>query len=83
MAPGRVVMTFSDDITAPDQAIRSDDENFESADFYSDDEYDFEYDDEAGGPDEEQDEDDDEDDDEEEDEDDDEDDEQDALRASW
>jgi hypothetical protein len=76
-------MTYSDDITAPDQAIRADeDEDFGSADFYSDDEYDFEYDDEAGGPDEEEEEDEDDDDDDEDDEEEDEEDEQDALRAS-
>ncbi len=55
-------MTYGDDITAPGQSNGPDgDDDFESADLYSDDEYDVEYD---------EDEDDDDDDDEDEDEDD-------------
>lgn len=76
-------MTYSDDITAPDQAIGSGGEqDFESADLYSDDEYEIEYDDQEDGPEEEDEdeEDDDEDDDEDEDS---EEEEEDALHGSW
>jgi hypothetical protein len=78
-------MTYSDDVTAPDQAIRSgEDQDFESADLYSDDEYEIEYDDEEDGPEEEEDDDED-DDDEDDDDEDSEEDEEDAvhLQGSW